>query len=244
VTLQLRCKHPRMQSLRVRTSRQDHSDIAARCAEYSRDFGCGEEQSTPTAEIRLAQPKEHENVDIEVCSCHISRVGHDRCAADAADPHINDWANITSTVTREQVKQEMREAYARGDRDYGERAMSSRRPKRHRAAAPKFWPNCARQSVWGSSLSGEGSIPVATAEQERLIAKAGHDAAEQLRRSAQTSRDNRVRRPTPARAPRSNPEANAGIARGPSPRREPPQEPALWSEDPLAMLQRLRARCH
>jgi hypothetical protein len=103
--------------------------------------------------------------------------------ADAADPHINDWSIINSTVTREQVKQEMREAYARGDRDYGERGyVVAETPAASRSRAEVLAELREAQQL-GLVSVGEGSMPVATAEQERLIAKAGHDAAEQFAKS-------------------------------------------------------------
>jgi hypothetical protein len=41
--------------------------------------------------------------------------------ADSGDVHINDWSTFSSTVTREQVQQEMRDAFARGESNFGER---------------------------------------------------------------------------------------------------------------------------
>jgi len=103
--------------------------------------------------------------------------------ADSGDLHINDWLPSSSTITREQVKQEMRDAYARGDRDYGERGYVV-------AESPSLSPSRAEVQAelreatrLGLVSIGEGDVPVATAEQERMIAKAGHDAAEQLARS-------------------------------------------------------------
>ena len=68
--------------------------------------------------------------------------------ADSGDTSINDWATISSTVTREQVKAELREA-----------------------------------TRLGLVCVGEGNIPIGTAEQERMIAKAGQDAAKQFAKS-------------------------------------------------------------
>ena len=68
--------------------------------------------------------------------------------ADSGDTHINDWATFSSTVTREQVKAELREA-----------------------------------TRLGLVCVGEGNIPIATAEQEQMIAKAGQDAAKQFAKS-------------------------------------------------------------
>jgi len=68
--------------------------------------------------------------------------------AEAGDMHINDWATFSSTVAREQVKGELREA-----------------------------------TRLGLISVGEGNAPIATAEQERLIAKAGQDAAKQFAKS-------------------------------------------------------------
>jgi hypothetical protein len=69
--------------------------------------------------------------------------------AESGDVNVNDWSGSGSTVTRAQVKAELREA-----------------------------------TRLGLVTVGEGDIPVATAEQERLIAKAGHDAAGQFAKSA------------------------------------------------------------
>jgi hypothetical protein len=68
--------------------------------------------------------------------------------AEAGDLQINDWPTYNSTVTREQVKAELREA-----------------------------------TRLGLVSMGEGDVPIATAEQERLIAKAGQEAAQQFAKS-------------------------------------------------------------
>lgn len=102
--------------------------------------------------------------------------------ASPADLHINDWPSSGSTVTREQVQQEMIDAYARGDRDYGERGyvVAEAQPSRSRAEVLAELREATRL---GLVSVGESDAPVATAEQEHLIAKAGHDAAEQFARS-------------------------------------------------------------
>jgi len=102
--------------------------------------------------------------------------------ADSGDTHINDWPSSGSTVTREQVRQEMIDAYARGDRDFGERGyvVAEAQPSRSRAEVQAELREATRL---GLVSVGESDAPVATAEQEHLIAKAGHDAAEQFARS-------------------------------------------------------------
>ena len=76
--------------------------------------------------------------------------------ADSGDKSVNDWFPFNSTVTREQVKAELREAQR-----------------------------------LGLMTVGEGSTPTATAEQERLIAKAGKDAVERFAKSTTASTDYR-----------------------------------------------------
>lgn len=103
--------------------------------------------------------------------------------ADSGDLNINDWSSFSSTVTREQVKQEMHDAYARGDRimgDIGYVAAQGPSSTRSRAEVLAELREAARL---GLLSVGEGDPPIATAEQERLIAKAGHDAAEQFAKS-------------------------------------------------------------
>lgn len=102
--------------------------------------------------------------------------------ADSGDLHINDWPSSGSTVTLEQVRQEMLDAYARGDRDYGERGyvVAEAQPSRSRAEVLAELREATRL---GLVSVGESDAPVATAEQEHLIAKAGNDAAEQFARS-------------------------------------------------------------
>ena len=104
--------------------------------------------------------------------------------ADESDPHINDWSTFSSTVTSEQVKQEMRDAYARGDRDMGEAGyFVAQGPSTTRSRA-EVLAELREATRLGLISVGESDAPVATAEQERLIAKAGHDAAEQFAKSA------------------------------------------------------------
>ncbi len=102
--------------------------------------------------------------------------------ASTADLHINDWPSSGSSVTREQVQREMLDAYARGDRDYGERGVviAETQPSRSRAEVLAELREATRL---GLISVGESDAPVATAEQEHLIAKAGHDAADQFARS-------------------------------------------------------------
>lgn len=68
--------------------------------------------------------------------------------ADSGDKNVDDWFPFNSTVTREQVKAELREA-----------------------------------TRLGLISTGEANPPIATAEQERLIAKAGKEAAEHVAKS-------------------------------------------------------------
>ena len=104
--------------------------------------------------------------------------------ADESDPHINDWSTFSSTVTSEQVKQDMRDAYARGDRDMGEVGyVAAQSPSKERSRA-EVLAELREATRLGLTSFGEGDPPIATAEQERLIAKAGHDAAEQFAKSA------------------------------------------------------------
>jgi hypothetical protein len=104
--------------------------------------------------------------------------------ADESDPHINDWSTFSSTVTSEQVKQEMRDAYARGDRDMGEVGyVAAQSPSTSRSRA-EVLAELQEATRLGLTSFGEGDPPIATAEQERLIAKAGHDAAEQFAKSS------------------------------------------------------------
>jgi hypothetical protein len=103
--------------------------------------------------------------------------------ADSGDLNINDWLPSNSTITREQVKQEMRDAYARGDRDYGERGYVVAESPSASPSRAEVKAELREATRLGLVSIGEGDVPVATAEQESMIAKAGHDAAEQLARS-------------------------------------------------------------
>ncbi len=104
--------------------------------------------------------------------------------ADSGDVPLSEWSSSASTVTREQVIQEMREAYARGDRDYGERGYEPAKV----ASTPRSRAEVVAEMLEAMRLGlipgGEADIPVATAEQERLIAKAGRDAAEEVAKAA------------------------------------------------------------
>ena len=102
--------------------------------------------------------------------------------ANSGDLHINDWPSSGSTISREQVRQEMLDAYARGDRDYGERGyvVAEAQPSRSRAEVLAELREATRL---GLVSVGESDAPVATAEHEQLIVKAGHDAAEQFAKS-------------------------------------------------------------
>ncbi len=104
--------------------------------------------------------------------------------ADSGDMNINDWSTFSSTATREQVKQEMREAIARGERTDGERGyvfVEFVPSSRSRAEVKAELQEAARL---GLITVGEGSMPIATAEQEHLIAHAGQNAAHQLAKSS------------------------------------------------------------
>jgi hypothetical protein len=104
--------------------------------------------------------------------------------ADSGDLHINDWSTFSSTVTREQVKQEMKDAYARGDRDYGERGYVVAENASTPRSRAEVQAELREAQRLGLVSIGEGDMPIATAEQERMIAKAGHDAAGQFAKSA------------------------------------------------------------
>lgn len=104
--------------------------------------------------------------------------------ADSGDVHINDRTTFSPTVTREQVKQEMKDAYARGDRDYGERGYVIAESLSTPRSRAEVLAELREAQRLGLVSIGEGNMPIATAEQERLIAKAGRDAAEQFAKSA------------------------------------------------------------
>jgi Domain of unknown function (DUF4148) len=104
--------------------------------------------------------------------------------ADSGDMHINDWSTFSSTVTREQVQQEMQDAYARGDRTSGERGYVAADEASTPRSRAEVLAELREATRLGLISIGEGDAPIATAEQEQLIAKAGHDAAEQLAQSA------------------------------------------------------------
>ncbi len=104
--------------------------------------------------------------------------------ADPSDPHINDWSTFGSSVTREQVQQEMRDAYVRGDRDFGERGYVAAATSSSPRSRAEVLAELREAQRLGLISVGEGDVPIATAEQESLIAKAGHDAAEQFATSA------------------------------------------------------------
>jgi hypothetical protein len=99
--------------------------------------------------------------------------------ADSGDVHVNDWSTFDSSITREQVLQEMQDAYARGDRDMGERGYVLA----YESAAPRSSAEVQAELRTAQRLGllsiGEGDSPIATSEQEAVIAKAGHDAVEQ-----------------------------------------------------------------
>ena len=96
--------------------------------------------------------------------------------ADSGDLHINDWANIDTTVTHEQAKQEMASL---GERGYvfAEDTSSSR-------SRAEVIAELREAQKLGLVSVGESNVPIGTAEQEQLIAKAGHDAAQQFAKSS------------------------------------------------------------
>jgi len=103
--------------------------------------------------------------------------------ADPGDVPVNEWSTFDSTITHEQVVQDMQEAYARGDVNTGERGyvfVQDSSPSRSSAEVQAELRTAQRL---GLISIGEGDAPVATAEQEALIAKAGHDAAAQYAKS-------------------------------------------------------------
>jgi Domain of unknown function (DUF4148) len=104
--------------------------------------------------------------------------------ADSGDMNISDWSTFNSTVTREQVQQEMRDAYARGDSNFGERGYVAAQNSSTSRSRAEVLAELHEAQRLGLVTFGEGDIPIATAEQEHLIAKAGHDAAEQFAQSS------------------------------------------------------------
>ena len=108
--------------------------------------------------------------------------------ADSGDLPIDKWVG-SSTLTREQVRQELRNAIARGDRFHGEGGyVPAPVPSKPRSRAEVLAE--LREAVrLGLIVIGDGDIPVASAEQERLIAKAGRDAAERVATAAVDSKD-------------------------------------------------------
>jgi hypothetical protein len=97
--------------------------------------------------------------------------------ADSGDVDITQWSGGPSAASREQVKQEMRDAYARGETTYGEQGYGNTTSASTRSRAEVVAEMREASSLGLLSAIGEGDVPVATAEQERLIAKAGQDAA-------------------------------------------------------------------
>lgn len=99
--------------------------------------------------------------------------------ADSGDVDISQWSG-QSTVSRAQVQQEMRDAYARGENSLGEQGFvpAQSASTRSRAEVLAEMREAARLGLLAAV--GEGDAPVASAEQERLIAKAGQDAADRL----------------------------------------------------------------
>ena len=108
--------------------------------------------------------------------------------ADSGDLPIDVWAG-SSTLTREQVRQEMRAAIARGDRFIGEGGyVPAPVPSTPRSRA-EVKAELREATRLGLVAVGDGNVPVATAEQERLIAKAGRNAAEGVTTAAVESKD-------------------------------------------------------
>lgn len=94
--------------------------------------------------------------------------------ADSGDRNINDWPSGGSTATEMQM----------GGSDSGERGYvfaQDSSPDRSRA---QVVAELREAKKFGLISVGESDTPIATAEQEALIAKAGHDAAEQFAQSA------------------------------------------------------------
>jgi hypothetical protein len=89
--------------------------------------------------------------------------------ADSGDLNINDWPSNGSTA------EDMRVATSQGERGYNfaEEPMSSR-------SRAEVQAELREAQKLGLVSVGEGDAPIATAEQEALIAKAGHDAAERF----------------------------------------------------------------
>jgi hypothetical protein len=88
--------------------------------------------------------------------------------ADSGDLNINDWSNGGSAVSHEQFMQ--------GESNVGERGYvfaQDSSPERSRA---EVVAELREAQKLGLISVGESDAPIATAEQEALIAKAGHDA--------------------------------------------------------------------
>jgi hypothetical protein len=93
--------------------------------------------------------------------------------ADSGDLNINDWPANGSNASYMQV------ASAEGERGYMFEQDSS--PERSRA---EVVAELREAQKLGLISVGESDAPIATSEQEALIAKAGHDAGEQFAKSA------------------------------------------------------------
>lgn len=93
--------------------------------------------------------------------------------ADSGDLNINDWPSNGSTAVAMQI----------GQSDIGERGYVFALDTSSRSRAEVVAELREAQKL-GLISVGEGDAPVATAEQEAMIAKAGHDAAEQFAKSA------------------------------------------------------------
>jgi hypothetical protein len=92
--------------------------------------------------------------------------------ADSGDLNINDWPANGSTYSQMQV----------GESDLGERGYVFAPDSSSRSRAEVVAELREAQKL-GLISVGESDAPIATAEQEALIAKAGHDAAEQFAKS-------------------------------------------------------------
>jgi hypothetical protein len=96
--------------------------------------------------------------------------------ADSGDIHINDWSTFSSTVTSA--------SYASGERAEGERGYVFAEYASTPRSRAEVQAELQEASRLGLVSVGEGDMPIATAEQEQLIAKAGQDASHQLAKSS------------------------------------------------------------
>lgn len=94
--------------------------------------------------------------------------------ADSGDRNINDWPSGGSTATEMLI----------GGSDGGERGYVFAQDSSSDRSRAQVVAELREAQELGLISVGEGDAPIATAEQEALIAKAGHDAAERFAKSS------------------------------------------------------------